>query len=186
MRDSNPSSGGGPAAHDDSVHEGPIRTPKQLIAAVVASFVLPIFVIVLLVKYVSTGDKPAAGTAGLGPEAVAQRLQPVGSVRLGAAGGPAVLRTGEQVYTAQCAACHAAGIVGAPKFGDAAGWAARIATGYDSMLASVVKGKGAMGAQGGGAFSDFELGRAVVYMANQAGGKLAEPAPPAEAASAPN
>ena len=32
---------------------------------------------------------------------------------------------------------------------------------------------GAMAAQGGGEFSDYEIGRAIVYMANQAGGKLA-------------
>ena len=44
-----------------------------------------------------------------------------------------------------------------------------------------------MAAQGGGEYSDYEIGRAVVYMANQAGGKLAEPpAPAASAASAPN
>jgi hypothetical protein len=43
-----------------------------------------------------------------------------------------------------------------------------------------------MGPQGGGDFSDFEIGRAVVYMANAGGAKLAEPKPPAaEGASAP-
>jgi hypothetical protein len=41
-----------------------------------------------------------------------------------------------------------------------------------------LKGKGAMGAQGGGDFEDLEIGRAVVYMANNAGGKLAEPKKP--------
>jgi cytochrome c5 len=56
------------------------------------------------------------------------------------------------------------------------------------LLASALKGKGAMGAQGGGDFSDVEIGRAVVYMANQGGGKLEEPkvavaAPPAQAAA---
>ena len=49
---------------------------------------------------------------------------------------------------------------------------------------SSLKGKGAMSPQGGGEFSDFEIGRAVVYMANQSGGKLAEPKAPAAAASA--
>ena len=41
-----------------------------------------------------------------------------------------------------------------------------------------------MAPQGGGEFSDFEIGRAVVYMANKAGGKFEEPKPPAAAASA--
>jgi cytochrome c5 len=87
-----------------------------------------------------------------------------------------VLRTGEQVYQAQCAACHASGAAGAPKLGDGAAWGARVATGYEALLSSALKGKGAMAAQGGGEFSDYEIGRAVVYLANQSGGKLAEPA----------
>jgi len=44
-----------------------------------------------------------------------------------------------------------------------------------------------MGAQGGGEYNDFEIGRAVVYLANKSGGSLAElaaPAAPAAAASA--
>jgi len=95
-----------------------------------------------------------------------------------------VLKTGEQVYTAQCAACHATGAAGAPKLGDAAAWAPRIKTGYDALLTSALKGKGAMGAQGGGEMSDLEIARAVVYIANQGGAKFDEPAAPAAAASA--
>ena len=75
-------------------------------------------------------------------------------------------------------------MVGAPKFGDAGAWAARIGQGYDALLTSALKGKGAMGAQGGGAFEDLEIGRAVVYMANKAGGSLPEPQAPAAAAEA--
>ena len=93
------------------------------------------------------------------------------------------LASGEQVYKAQCTACHATGVSGAPKSGDHAAWAPRIALGYDALLTSALKGKGAMAPQGGGNFSDLEIGRAVVYMANAAGGKLAEPAAPADAAS---
>ena len=53
------------------------------------------------------------------------------------------------------------------------------------MIASVVKGKGAMPAKGGNpALDDFEIARAVVYMANQAGAKFAEPAVPAAAGAA--
>jgi cytochrome c5 len=175
------------APHDDGPHEGPIKTPKQLIVAVVASFLVPIVAIILLVNYVDFGAKPGAGSEGLGPEAVALRLQPVGTVEIRDVNAPRVLRSAEQVYNGQCAACHATGAAGAPKFGDAAAWAPRIATGYDALHNSALKGKGAMAAQGGGEYSDYEIGRAVVYMANQAGGKLAEPpAPAASAASAPN
>ena len=93
-------------------------------------------------------------------------------------------KTGEEVYKAQCSACHAVGAAGAPKVGDAGAWAARIKTGYDALLNSALKGKGAMAAQGGGDFEDIEIGRAVVYMANGSGGKLAEPKAPAPAEDA--
>lgn len=175
------------AAAHDLPHEGPIRTPKQLIWAVVASFLIPIAAIILLVNYVDFGTKPAAGSAGLNSEAVAKRLQRVGAVEIRDAAS-AVVRTGEQVFQGACTACHTSGAAGAPKVGDEAAWAPRLKTGYDALLTSALKGKGAMGAQGGGDYSDFEVGRAVVYMANKAGGKLEEPkaaAAPAEAASAP-
>ena len=177
-------------AHDDGeAHEGPIRTPQQLVAAVVASFVVPVIAIIMLVNYVDFDNKPSAGSDGLQAEAVAKRLQRVGAVEIRDASSPASLRTGEQVYAAQCTACHAAGVAGAPKFGEAGAWAPRIKTGYDALLNSALKGKGAMAAQGGGDFSDFEIGRAVVHMANNAGGKLDAPKAPVEpaaAASAPN
>ncbi len=102
---------------DDSheVHEGPIKTPKQLIAAVIASFVIPIIVIIMLANYVSADKRPAAGTVIDDEQAVARRLQPVGKVEVRDASDTAALKSGQQVYTAQCAACHAAGVAGAPK-----------------------------------------------------------------------
>ena len=86
--------------------------------------------------------------------------------------------------TNNCAACHATGAAGAPKLGDVAAWGPRIKTGVETLLASALKGKGAMGAQGGGDFNDFEIHRAVVYLANQGGAKFDEPKAPAAAASA--
>jgi cytochrome c5 len=183
MSDKHDSHAAADAAHEGP-HEGPIRTPKQLVVAVLASFLVPIVAIILLVNYVDFGAKTGPGSDGLSAEAVAKRLQRVGSVEIRDASAPAVLQTGDKVYAAQCAACHAAGAAGAPKLGDAAAWAPRSATGYDALLNSVLKGKGAMAAQGGGDFSDFELGRAVVHMVNAAGGKMAEPKAPTAAASA--
>ncbi|MEY3286575.1 MAG: hypothetical protein RL500_1305 [Pseudomonadota bacterium] len=170
------------AAGHDMPHEGPIKTPKQLVAAVVASFVIPIVAIILLVNYVSTQPKEGAGTAVLDAQAVAARIAPVGTVEVRDASNPATLKTGEQVYQAQCAACHNAGAAGAPKLGDAGAWGKRIKEGYDHLLTSAIKGKGAMGAQGGGDYSDLEIGRAVVYLANQSGAKFAEPKAPEAAA----
>lgn len=175
------------AAHGGETHEGPIRTPRQLVWTVVAAFVVPVILIILLVNFVTSASKPAAGSDGLGQEAVERRLQKVGQVGFRDASAPKTVRTGEQVYKAVCTNCHAAAVAGAPKTGDAAAWAPRLKTGYDALMASVLKGKGAMPPQGGGDFSDYELARAVVWLANQAGGTLAEPkAPepaPAEAAA---
>jgi cytochrome c5 len=164
-------------------HEGPIKTPKQLILAVFFSFVVPIFTIIVLVSSVTSSPKPAAGSRGMEEQAVAARLQRVGSVEIKDASDLSALKNGQQVFAGQCAACHAAGVAGAPKFGDAAAWAPRLKTGYEALLNSVLKGKGNMPPQAGGDFSEFELGRAVVYMANGSGGQLAEP--PMPAASAP-
>jgi cytochrome c5 len=168
----------------DAPHEGPIKTPRQLIWTVIASFVVPIAIIVLLVNYVASGDSTGAGTQALSEEAIAQRIQPVGVVMLKDASGATALRTGEEVYNAQCAACHAAGLANAPKFGDEGAWGPRIKSGFDALVHSALKGKGAMAAQGGGEFSDFEIGRAVVFMANKGGAKFDEPKAPAAAASA--
>ena len=177
-----------PETDHDSAHEGPIKTPRQLIAAVVASFLVPIILIVLLVNYVAFGSKSGAGSDALTAEAVARRIQPVGTVEIRDPGNLALMKTGEQVYQGQCMACHGAGLAGAPKLGDAAAWAPRIKTGYEALMTSVMKGKGAMAAQGGGDFSDVEVSRAVVYLANQGGAKFDEPkaaAAPAAAASVP-
>jgi cytochrome c5 len=171
--------------HEEN-HEGPIKTPKQLVITVVASFVVPIIVIIMMANFVAFGPRHGAGSDGMGDEAVAQRLQRVGTVQIRDASGPAVLRTGEQVVTAACGACHNSGAAGAPKVGDSAAWAPRIKTGYDALLTSALKGKGAMPAQGGGEYSDFEIGRAVVHLVNQSGGKLDEPKAPAAAASVAN
>ncbi|WP_428420630.1 c-type cytochrome [Methylibium sp.] len=165
-------------------HEGPIRTPKQLIVAVTFAFVVPIVIIVLLAGYVSSEQKPGAGSDGLKAEATAERIAPVGKVEVKDASDVSALKSGEDVFKAQCSACHAAGVAGSPKFGDAAAWGPRITAGYEALLNSALKGKGAMGAQGGGDFSDVEVGRAVVYMANAGGAKFEAPKLPAAAASA--
>lgn len=167
-------------AHEEA-HTGPIKTPQQLLAAVFFSFVVPVFAIIGLVYYVASANKPAAG-ADEDAKSVAQRIQKIGTVEIRDANRP--LKSGEEVYKAQCVTCHGTGAAGAPKFGDTGAWAPRIKTGFDALWHSALKGKGAMGAQGGGDFEDVEIGKAVVYMTAAAGGKFAEPAAPAAAAPA--
>ena len=163
--------------HDQhEAHTGPIKSPKQLVWASIASFVIPVFIIIGLVYYVTSGNKEAPGASD--PErALAERIQKVGMVEVRDANRP--LKAGEEVYKAQCVACHSAGAAGAPKFGDAGAWGPRLKQGLDTLVNSALKGKGAMGAQGGGDFNDTEIARAVVYMANSAGGKFEEPKAPA-------
>jgi cytochrome c5 len=138
-----------------------------------------VFIIIGLVFYVTSANKPAAGAVDT-EKSTAQRIQKVGMVEIRDANRP--LKSGEEVYKAQCSACHATGAAGAPKFSDSGAWSARIKQGLEALTTSALKGKGAMGAQGGGDFNDIEIARAVVYMANNSGAKFDEPkAPAAEA-----
>ena len=166
--------------HHEEAHTGPIKNPKQLLVAVLFSFVIPIFAIIGLVLYVTAADKPAAGAVNT-EKAVAERIQKVGLVEVRDANRP--LSGGEAVFKAQCAACHTTGAAGAPKLGDAPAWVDRLKSGFDTLVQSALKGKGAMPPQSGGDFNDIEIARAVAYLANSAGGKYEEPAAPAAAAA---
>jgi cytochrome c5 len=159
----------------EEAHTGPVKTPSQMMWLSIFSFVVPVFVIIGLVFYVTSEKKPAAGSSNM-ERSVAERLQKVGTVEIRDANRP--LKSGEAVYKAQCAACHDSGAAGAPKLGDKGGWAARLKSGLDGLVNSALKGKGAMAGQGGGDHSDVEIARAVVYLANSGGGKFAEPKAP--------
>lgn len=159
-------------------HSSPIKTPKQLITVVVLAFVVPVLVIVLLVKYVVGEKSGGAGADAMTPEAIAERLRPVGSVVLAQATGPRTLKSGDEVYKLACGACHTAGVAGAPRTGDTAAWAPRLKQGYDTLLLHAVEGFKAMPAKGGNADLDaVEVARAVVHMANASGAKFREPDP---------
>lgn len=86
-----------------------------------------------------------------------------------ALGGTALAADGKAVYDKTCVACHATGVANAPKLGDKAAWAPRVATGRDALVASVVKGKGAMPPKAGAAnLSDDDIKAAVDYMVGAA------------------
>ncbi|MDR6886450.1 MULTISPECIES: c-type cytochrome [Variovorax] len=177
----------------EDAHTGPIKNPKQLLLAVFFSFLAPILIIVGLVAYVVSGNKPA-GTAegdnmslyGVSQDArnreVAERLKKVGAIEIRDANR--ALATGETVFKTQCIACHGSpGIPGAPHLSDAAAWGPRIGQGYETLLDHALHGKGAMPPQGGGDFEDLEIGRAVVYLANAGGAKFPVPDRPAAGAA---
>jgi cytochrome c5 len=166
-----------------------IKTPRQLITVVVLAFVVPVILIILLATYVVRTPGGAAGSDAMSEKAIAQRMQPVDFVAVADSGAPKSLQTGEAVYAAACSACHAAGIAGAPRTGDAAAWAPRFKQGFDLLVKHAVEGFKAMPAKGGNPNLDaIEVARAVVFMGNRSGGKFKEPAAPSAptaAAAAP-
>ena len=165
--------------HDS--HSSFIKTPKQLVITIVLAFLVPILGIVLIVQLVT--HRPSADPNALAPDSVASRIRPVARIEFGAPTAAAGARSGEAIVKATCSACHAAGVAGAPKIGDAQAWAPRLKDGLKGMLAIALKGKGAMPPRGGDtSLTDDEVARAIVFMANQSGGKLKEPAAPKEPA----
>jgi cytochrome c5 len=78
-------------------------------------------------------------------------------------------RSPADLYNGACMACHAAGVAGAPLFGDKAAWEPRLAQGNDLLLTSVVQGKGAMPPKGGSTYSDEEIRSVIDYMLVEAG-----------------
>jgi cytochrome c5 len=171
----------------EAPHGALIKTPGQLIAAVIAAFAVPIIVIILLAYYVNQSTRTGAGTDGLADATVVSRIAPIAQVTVRDANAPHVFKTGEEVFKAVCTTCHTPGAAGAPKFGNSADWAPRIAQGYDTLVHTALTGKGAMPARGGTSpddYSDYEIARAVVYMADHAGANFPEPPAPASGAAA--
>ncbi len=108
-------------------------------------------------------------------DALADRIAPVGTFSADAAAAPAiaepVVLVGEEAY-ASCAACHAAGIAGAPTTGDVGAWSNRIPQGIATLYEHAINGyqgeAGYMPAKGGNtALSDETVKAAVDYMLEQ-------------------
>jgi len=166
----------------EAPHESPVKTPGQLIAVVIASFAIPIAVIVLFATYANHAFRAGAGTDALSDEQVAARIAPIAKVDVKDANAPRTYKTGEEVYKAVCVTCHGTGAAGAPKVGNKDDWAPRISQGFDTLLKTALSGKGAMPPRGGtnpDDVSDYEIARAIVYMANNDGANFPEPAAPA-------
>ncbi|KVQ92841.1 cytochrome C [Burkholderia ubonensis] len=171
----------------EAPHQSPIKTPRQLIALIVASFAVPIVLIILFATYANVAFRSGAGTDALSDEQVAKRIAPLAQVDVKDANAPRTYKTGEEVYKAVCVTCHGTGAAGAPKFGSKDDWAPRISQGFDTLLKTALAGKGAMPPRGGTSpddYSDYEIARAIVYMANNDGANFPEPAAPAANATA--
>jgi cytochrome c5 len=121
------------------------------------------------------GAANAAASAPAQQTAAAATPAPAAAPAAAAAPAPAAApqtaaagNAGEALYKQTCVACHGAGVAGAPKFGDKAAWAPRIAQGLDTLVQNAIKGKNAMPPKGGSSASDADVRAAVQYMVNAA------------------
>ena len=111
----------------------------------------------------AAASAPAPASAAAAPPAAAPSA-PAMAAATASAGAD-----GKTVYDQTCHVCHAAGIAGAPKFGDKAAWAPRIATGIDTLHKAAITGLRAMPPRGGNmALTDAQVQAAVDYMVSAA------------------
>ena len=146
----------------------------ETISVVIGSLVLAIIIIVAATtKYdFSQADEPKIVENNTQVD-----ISPVAQV---AVANESVTKSGsensisvDKIIKANCAMCHAGGLMGAPKIGDVALWAPRIAQGKDMLINNAIKGIRMMPAKGGNSrLTDEEVAAAVISMANASGGKL--------------
>jgi cytochrome c5 len=89
------------------------------------------------------------------------------SVPAGGAAAADAPTNGEQAFTQVCSACHSTGVNGAPKIGDHAAWAPRIAQGKETLYKDAIAGKGNMPPKGGTTWPDATIRMTVDYMISQ-------------------
>lgn len=152
-----------------------LKTFSGLLAALVA-----LTVIIFVVAQMVSGPGKAQTKTVQADSEIAERIKPVGELVVAGATAVAngVVSTanaaadGKSVFDKACVACHGAGVAGAPKMGDKAAWAPRIAQGNDMLYSHALKGyqgkKGFMPAKGGNAgLADAEVKAAVDHMVGQ-------------------
>jgi cytochrome c5 len=174
-------------------HSSPIKTPLQLIAVVVASFVVPIALISIFAHLVTSGAHSDKNNPALSDDAIAQRLKPAGElvvdpnqpapapaapVNVAAIAPPAPGKAapaaggdtakGQSIFNTTCTACHSTGAAGAPKIGDKTAWGPRLKDGMPAVYSFAMKGKGAMPPKGGNAsLSEADVKAAVDFMVSK-------------------
>lgn len=131
-----------------------------LMLTIVVAVVLMLLVVPFTVWNDSKSGKIDADEADV-------RIQPVARLEIEKAAPPSdgKPKDGATVFASVCSACHTAGIAGAPKVGDKAAWAPRIAQGKEALYKSALNGKNAMPARGGAAsLADAEVKAAVDHL----------------------
>ena len=121
-------------------------------------------------------DPGSAGApADAGAAAASQAAAALASIASAPAAAPSdgaqsadASQAGKALYTQVCQACHAAGVLNAPKFGDKTAWAPRLKDPMDTVYNYALHGKGAMPPKGGSNASDADVKAAVDYMVSAA------------------
>lgn len=111
-----------------------------------------------------------AGDTGRAAMAAAQEAAKAAAASQVAYGGTT---DGKEIFGQLCHSCHEAGVAGAPKVGDKAAWAPRIAQGLDTLDKHAIEGytgkTGIMPAKGGNpALTDAQMKATVSWMVDQA------------------
>ncbi len=93
----------------------------------------------LRIAAVDERTRPFARVAVAGQDNSALQIAEASSGSAPTAGSP-VPKDAEELYNAACSTCHAQGIGGAPRTGDKAAWAPRVAQGKDTLYKHAIEG----------------------------------------------
>ncbi|HEV2110001.1 MAG TPA: c-type cytochrome [Gammaproteobacteria bacterium] len=170
------------AAHDDKQHQDKhdqhFYDTFMLVLGILVAFAVAMY---WLAGSIATAT-PGAYEKGSSTEEqlIDQRLAPIGDVQISGnaatqmavapAGGAAsgAPKSGKEIWQGTCSACHQAGLLGAPKIGDQAAWAPRVAKGMELLKQHALHGFNQMPAHGGNsALTDAEVVSALEYMVGQ-------------------
>ena len=155
----------------------------KLFSGLMAALVALSVVLFILAQILGARAKPAdTVNASADARAVAERIKPIGEVTVNdkgpmngiiATANAAGADKGKAVYDQACAACHAAGVAGAPKTGDKGAWKDRVAKGNNTLYDHAIKGfqgkSGVMPPKGGNmSLADADVKAAVDFMVSKA------------------
>lgn len=145
--------------------EKPSVYSSRTILLITIAVAVVLVVVVWPLSQLGKGDAASDGSA----DEAELHILPVARVEMRAAASDGKPRSAEAIYNTICKACHDAGVAGAPKTGDKAAWASRIATGQAALLKSAINGKNAMPPRAGDpTLSDDELKAAVEFLVGKA------------------
>jgi cytochrome c5 len=168
--------------HQDATRESKANPVGMAIAVFIGAIGLVIGIMMLAHFAISTRALGSGLEKEKAEAAIKTRIAPVmmiatsnptmpapAPVAVVAAAAPAKAADGETTYKGACAACHAGGVAGAPKMGDKALWAPRIAQGKETLYKHAIGGYqgkvGVMPAKGGNAaLSDADVKAAVDFL----------------------